>query len=310
MSLVAVAVPIWNSYREVERTISTVSEVAAMNLHQVSLLVSDNCSDDGTWNALEGSVLAHEPSIKLIRQETNLGFRGNLLALAQAAKSKYIWFLGAGEKIEPKVFHDLVTFLESHDVGNLILRGKLKNSEQIEAVENTLLKTNFEPVLEGYPYSETISLNIFLRESVIEHLSQPKELAVSDNSWPHLEIAIHAWGGNPVYKQGGAAAVDISQNPHGWWFHGVNSFDIFSDKLTLGALDSRISGSGEYARLAGVGAIFHVIEVRLNGLPQPRAALDRLLKLIDPRWTWLLRFSYFCPLPVLKLGQKLRQFFR
>jgi hypothetical protein len=150
-------------------------------------------------------------------------------------------------------------------------------------------------------------MNVFQTSAVMSCLTAPKVLKVMDNSWPHLEIASAAWSNGPVFFQNGLPVVEISPNPHGWWFHASSAFEIYADKLLIGLNNQRISNSSEFSRLAGVGAALHAFEVRTNGVPQSRQSFLRLRKLVSLRWRWLVDMIYFSPIWVLRIIQKLKR---
>jgi glycosyltransferase involved in cell wall biosynthesis len=307
MTVLSICIPIWNSVREVDRTISAINELLLLNSNLLEIVISDNHSDDGTWERLVESNLGSEPKVRVCRQGSNLGFRGNLLALSQMSNSQFIWFLGAGERIHTTKLMAVIKFLESSQPAVLVLKGEIASSQMVEVHQKVEEAIHFEELDAGYPYSETISMNVFKTTDVLSCLTAPKSLKVLDNSWPHLEIASSAWSNGPVFFQKGGPVVEISPNPHGWWFHASSAFEIYTDKLLLGLDNQRISNSREFVRLAGVGAAFHAFEVRTNGVPQGRQSFLRFRELVSLRWRWVVDMIYFSPKWLLLLVQRLKR---
>lgn len=63
-------------------------------IQSISIMISDNCSKDGTDVMLEKFVSNCEVSISYYIQKTNLGIEKNALYLLKNAKSDYVMFLG------------------------------------------------------------------------------------------------------------------------------------------------------------------------------------------------------------------------
>lgn len=270
--------------REVDRTIEAVNDILDISTDLIEVAISDNCSDDGTWERLLASEIATRPEVVVVRQDKNLGFRGNLKALASIIDSEFVWFLGAGEKIATSSMPEILDFLRSENPSTLVLRGEVANYDRAPAEQGDSPSVDFELLEHGFPYSETISMNIFRTVEVRECLGAPRQYKTSDDSWPHLEIASAAWSKGPVFFQKGRTLVQISENPHGWWFHGANALDIYTDKLTIGLDNPRIRTSPEYARISGIGAALHLFEVRVNGITQSELHYRRFRDLVTPRW--------------------------
>jgi glycosyltransferase involved in cell wall biosynthesis len=89
MPLLTIAIPTFNRRRVLELQLN---ELLKLNSEDVEILVSDNNSDDGTREFLE-SLDSQLPRLRKIRNESNLGFDGNLKSLYQAAHGDFVWFL-------------------------------------------------------------------------------------------------------------------------------------------------------------------------------------------------------------------------
>ena len=307
MPVLAICVPIWNSIREVDRTISTLMDLAALSADLVEIAISDNCSDDGTWEKLLNAGLHVRPNVKLVQQKRNIGFRGNMLALAKSTRSEFIWFLGAGEKIDTASVGPIIEHLKTTTPSTLVLRGKLESVQAAQESYDSEATIDFKLLESGFPCSETISMNIFKSQEVSSCLESPKAPGVMQDSWPHLEIASESWSNGPVYFQTGRPVVEISVNPHGWWFHGPGAFAIYADKLLLGGRNPRIRESKEYSKLAGIQAALHVFEVRVKGQEQTIEAWARFYKLVSPTWRPLVFAAYCTPKSILLIVQRMKR---
>lgn len=85
----------------------------------VNIIVSDNCSDDGTYEAIE----AHRPvsNIELLRQEKNVGLENNALSLLNASSSDYIMYIGDDDLVPEGYLKEVVDkLIVNSDIGLVI----------------------------------------------------------------------------------------------------------------------------------------------------------------------------------------------
>lgn len=97
-----VCIPTYNRSGYLREAIESVQAAAAgLSIDQVEILVSDNASTDDTAGVIKE--LQSKSGFKLVyrRNEKNLGFDGNVLAMVAAAEGEYCWLLGDDDKIAP-----------------------------------------------------------------------------------------------------------------------------------------------------------------------------------------------------------------
>ncbi len=83
-----IGMPVYNGAAFIERAIASISEQDYPNF---SVLVSDNASDDGTWEILEGWA-ARDGRIVLVRQAENIGAVGNFrYVLDHSDTGLFLW---------------------------------------------------------------------------------------------------------------------------------------------------------------------------------------------------------------------------
>lgn len=234
---------------------------------KVELILSDNASSDG----LHGHVMAFSenelPQLKIFRQESNLGFAGNLRFLANQSTSRWIWFIGVGETITPGAVEALLAMLEEHQPDHLLL-----NTVERDVSDST----GFMFAGGRAWFHEAISLNIFSRSSVVstEFISGQQ----SDNWWPHLKIFLNCFetGGVSGGLVSGMGVVSIAANYSGWWYHKPTFMDIYLEKLELiriGLLQAKGNAHPasvflefEMSRLTGIQFGLMIAENRKQGL--------------------------------------------
>lgn len=95
----------------------------------VELIISDNCSNDGTLEILEG--LPHDPLIRYFRNKTNEGAVKNGLNCIELARGEYIWFVGDDDVIRPEGLKHLLCIIQEHtDIDYFVVNAILSGNEQ------------------------------------------------------------------------------------------------------------------------------------------------------------------------------------
>lgn len=112
--LVTVAIPVYNRQHVVRQAIET---ALAQTWQPLEVVVSDNCSTDGTWATLQ-EYAARDPRVRIHRNESNLGAVRNWHRCLELAEGEYVLLLFSDDWIEPDAVERLVRPLrERDDVG-------------------------------------------------------------------------------------------------------------------------------------------------------------------------------------------------
>jgi glycosyltransferase involved in cell wall biosynthesis len=91
---VTVAIPVYNRLRFIDRALQS---VFSQNIPDVDVLVVDNCSTDGTWEALQ----RYEGRIRLVRNDRNVGLFGNFNRCLALARGTFLRFLCSDDTLVP-----------------------------------------------------------------------------------------------------------------------------------------------------------------------------------------------------------------
>lgn len=103
----SICIPTYNRKDKVLRQLSkVVPQLSEYNSDEIEVIVSDNCSTDGTSDVL--SKMKEEYGIKLVTQTSNLGLVGNLYFLFENATGEYIWFLSDDDLVEENAVSNIV----------------------------------------------------------------------------------------------------------------------------------------------------------------------------------------------------------
>ncbi len=106
--LITVCVPVYNTASYIRQCIES---VLAQEFKDWILLVSDNCSTDGTWEILQEF---QHPQIRLFRQSQNIGPNANWNFLLEKVETDYFCFLGSDDYFYPNHLANKVRLLELH----------------------------------------------------------------------------------------------------------------------------------------------------------------------------------------------------
>ena len=144
---VTVCIPVYNEADVIERTLDC---VLRQTISDFKVIISDNCSTDGTYEKITSYVSA-DPRFEVIRQNRNLGSLENFRFLSTKVETKYAQFLGSHDEVSDNLLEDLLSELES----NKKLIGVLPRIVCDEASE-TVVKPQFDLSNIGNPVSRYV----------------------------------------------------------------------------------------------------------------------------------------------------------
>lgn len=121
MYILSILIPTYKRLRFLEKNISFLSKIITSNNWQenICILVSDNHSDDGTFEFMSAKDKENE-FIFFVEQERNIGAEENFLYLLKWAKSSYIMFLGDDDYLSPQYVSDVMRYISTRRIGAII----------------------------------------------------------------------------------------------------------------------------------------------------------------------------------------------
>lgn len=126
--LVSVCLLTYNHANVIESTLNTVLD---QSLESYEIILSDDSSDDGTWEVLQ-AVQMRNPNIKIMRTPRNLGMPGNANYAVKAAKGRFIALLHHDDFYRQDLLEKWVEVLEKHeDVGFVFNQYLLEGSDAV-----------------------------------------------------------------------------------------------------------------------------------------------------------------------------------
>ncbi|WP_277656465.1 glycosyltransferase family 2 protein [Seleniivibrio woodruffii] len=97
-NFLTIAIPTFNRAQELDETLLNIIKSVSQSKYsdKIEILVSNNCSSDNT----EEVCAKYTNLIRYIKNDENIGFKGNIFKLLEMCDSKYIWYMGDDDGIK------------------------------------------------------------------------------------------------------------------------------------------------------------------------------------------------------------------
>jgi glycosyltransferase involved in cell wall biosynthesis len=247
------AIPVFNDPEALRLTLSSVFAASDVPPNTFEVIVSDNHSDDDSFQVAQ-VLLQSISNSKAVRQESNLGFAGNLKALTELATGEYIWFLAAGDLLMPDQLKKIAEALVKTKPDFGVVNGLFEYHQNWRSFPtlhsySTSDANNFSttPL-----FSHAISLNIISRK-VMNHywetrffkrkpsgVGQESEGSYAfhqpgspprETHWPHLEAVcqtiIDDSSGSVKWMEYQGLSVLLGRNKNGDWDKRASALEVF-----------------------------------------------------------------------------------
>lgn len=327
--LLTVALPVFNDAKALVASLHSVIFALREVEQPVEVIVSDNCSSDGSFEAAQ-STLENLPYSRVVRQSINLGFAGNLKALSELSSGKYIWYLGAGDVLMPGHLSPLIRVLdeESPDFGTLNGRFNFHEfpGKELETTRFSLAQSKQHSSIALFNHA--VSLNIIKREIMLnlstpripptakitnnqESLPNPLYLWESETSfWPHLEAICQFLelrkSDHESWFQYEGVAVLLDNNKNGNWDKGLSAVKIFVEWASVARRTaSAVPKARAAQRLDGILHGKHLLKflfmIRKDGTIPPYRAVEQIKSMdINFAIRYLSLLISHLPIPVVR----------
>ena len=173
--LLTVALPIFNSK---ERCFSCVLDIfeKIKFFDNVEFLISDNFSDDGTWEEIERAIsslsnISKSNIFSVYRNDRNLGVDENFNICVKKAKGNFVWFVGDDDKILDNSISKLLKILNNLDFNinhvflNTLVFERNINSGLLIKIFKDQTVTNNDDFLKLLETSAAVTPTIVVRKS-------------------------------------------------------------------------------------------------------------------------------------------------
>ena len=301
IKILDICIPTFNRVLELKRQVEYfISEVSELQ-KSVNLYISDNCSNDSTWEYLNNLIVEH-PWISIHRNEENKGLVGNLYELQNISKSKYIWFVSDDDIFECGIVKEALSIINGNSsIGSIFINSELwKYNEQgyleqeateIISQENASLRPDkYDALLAIFRKKNTalmwISAWILDRRSVedvklfpeqIFHLTEPLLFAANSLNYGPIYITAN------VYIKNGSKLTSTWATNNEAVFR-VHFLGFYNAILKLPALNYSPMVTGEFLKIRTQYLIQSNPTYFINGLikyPLTTINILRKLSLVD-----------------------------
>ena len=138
----SICIPTYNRKNRLEQTLDVL--VPALSKFQtLEIIVSDNCSVDGTDQIRE----KYADSLRWNTNSKNLGLLGNLKRLYEISNGKFIWFVGDDDYVSIEAVASVIKIIDENDIDHIFLNheivssGSLTQRKSVVNSEKDLLMT-------------------------------------------------------------------------------------------------------------------------------------------------------------------------
>lgn len=155
MTLLTIAIPTYNRLEYLKELLPELLKQCASH-PEIELLISDNCSTDGSWEYLR-NIAEHNRYVRVVKNLSNVGGDENFVRCVETARSEYVWLFGDDEQICKDALDLVIDTLTLYSAVSLFIVGEtfnenpffmgtfstyLKTSKTLDLVNHTLITCN------------------------------------------------------------------------------------------------------------------------------------------------------------------------
>ncbi len=189
MKLLTIGVPTYNRAAQLRRLLAAVVPACEAD-GRVEVLVSDNCSTDGTPAAAED--FRGYRCFRYLRSPQNRGFDGNILALLENAAGKFLWLLGDDDLIRADHLPKLLRLLEEQGEAALFfidfMSDRAQPPKNREERALSIKKISAQQYADHYLYRATLISTNIINLAFYRQLSIDRECI--SHGWIHLHLLL------------------------------------------------------------------------------------------------------------------------
>jgi len=126
----------------------TVRSVLAQDFTDFELILSDDCSRDGTWERLQ-ALAAADPRVRAVRTPANLGMAGNANFAAAHARGRYVALLHHDDLYHPSLFRRWLEVIERDPAMGFVSNGYANHGSDVLHVSPFAERTDGPAMLDA-----------------------------------------------------------------------------------------------------------------------------------------------------------------
>lgn len=117
--LLSILIPTYNRLTHIKRQVSYFqSELQNIPEDTIEVIISNNASDDGTYEFLES---LEDKKIQIIHNDENIGAMGNMNRLLDMAQGKYYWLPGDDDYLKKGLVKKILLLLQKYELSYIYL---------------------------------------------------------------------------------------------------------------------------------------------------------------------------------------------
>ena len=169
--ILSICIPTYNRARYLKELLDAlIPQLDRCRPDTVELIISDNCSTDGTFNQYRSIA---RPYLRSWRNEMNIGGDRNFLKCIQEAKGEYVWLIGDDDIVEPDGVSRVVEWLRSEAPSLMIVGGLNAGMKVYDDYRACVLAE--QQRLKSFALAHTlVSANIFKRRCFCMEFAEAK----------------------------------------------------------------------------------------------------------------------------------------
>lgn len=212
----SICIPTYNRVEAVKRKIDFFVSEGILNYDDIELIISDNCSTDGTADKIVGR--CEDCGFTLNVNTKNLGLIGNVQKLTDLSKGEYIWYVCDDDELKAGILAAVYTIINQYNIGHLfvnhsVVRGQEKLSECVYRGRGGYFDDGIEMFTEITRNSFShLGVQMFLTANIYRHslIKEADSLAKNINENDNLALPL----GYSLYtgKMSGYLLTDIKIN--------------------------------------------------------------------------------------------------
>lgn len=128
--LLSILLPTYNRKNQIKRQIEYFINEKFYTYSNVEIIVSNNCSDDGTNLVLNDYKY---DNLRIFSQNSNIGSNNNFLFLINKSRAKFIWIVGDDDELKNGLLEKVIKVLTNYpEIGHLFINFNYYTNKGIE----------------------------------------------------------------------------------------------------------------------------------------------------------------------------------
>ncbi|WP_020614551.1 glycosyltransferase family 2 protein [Sediminispirochaeta bajacaliforniensis] len=176
MDLLQILIPTYNRIDFLAKNINLldtyICELGLLN--KVSILISDNASQDGTIEKVKSLQSEKTSSISVLSNNENVGLEKNAVKVLENATAEYVMYLGDDDFISKEYLENVAKIIEKRDVKciipsyvNIDIYGNQINGGRDRNTESQLIGKGYLSASKAFIKGHQLSGIVFLREGTL-----------------------------------------------------------------------------------------------------------------------------------------------